>query len=156
MDVKRHDDRIIVIKLLIEGRPFNVVSAYAPQVGLSAQVKEEFWNDLDGLFQSIPPEEGILVGGDLNGHVGREADSYQSCHGGFGYGERNEEGKAILDLAVAYNLMIANTYFKKRDEHLITFESGRARTQIDYLLTRASERRNCADCKAIRRGDLMS
>ena len=36
VDVKRRSDRIVVVKLLIEGKPFNVVSAYAPQVGLPA------------------------------------------------------------------------------------------------------------------------
>ena len=34
--------------------------------------------------------------------------------GGFGYSSRNQEGEEILDFAVAYDLMIANTFFWKR------------------------------------------
>ena len=44
--------------------------------------------------------------------------------GGFGFGELNEEGKSILDFSMAYDFKIANTCFKKREEHLITYKSG--------------------------------
>ena len=50
-------------------------------------------------------------------------DEYEMVHGGYGFGDRNEASMNILDFAVAYDLIIANTYFKKRDEHLITFKS---------------------------------
>ena len=56
---------------------------------------------------------------------------------------------SILDFALAYDLAIVNTYFRKREEHLITFKSGSARTQIDYFLVRARNRRWCRDCKVL-------
>ena len=37
-------------------------------------------------------------------------------HGGYGFGDRNKVGVSILDFAVAYDLIIANIYFKKRDK----------------------------------------
>ena len=70
-------------------------------------------------------------------------------HGGLGYSVRNSEGVSLLDFAVAYALSIVNSYFRKRDEHLVTFKSGSARTQIDYFLMRASSRRWCRDCKVL-------
>ena len=56
---------------------------------------------------------------------------------------------SILEFAVAYDLTIINCYFKKREEHLITFKSGSTRTQIDYFLMRMKDRRMCRDCKVI-------
>ena len=50
---------------------------------------------------------------------------------------------------MAYELSIVNSYFRKRDEHLVTFKSGSARMQIDYFLMRASSRRWCRDCKVL-------
>ena len=50
---------------------------------------------------------------------------------------------------MAYDISIVNSYFSKRDEHLITFKSGSARTQIDYFLIRANDRRWCIDCKVV-------
>jgi len=50
---------------------------------------------------------------------------------------------------VAYDPSIVNSYFRKREEHLITFRSGSARTQIDYFLIRANSQRWCQDCKVL-------
>ena len=32
--------------------------------------KNDFWEDLDGLIESISKEERTVLGADLNGHVG--------------------------------------------------------------------------------------
>ena len=34
-------------------------------------------------------------------------------HGGFEYGSRNHEGEEVLDFAIAFDLIIANTFFRK-------------------------------------------
>lgn len=50
---------------------------------------------------------------------------------------------------MAFDLRIMNTFFKKRDEHLITFKSGSNRSQIDYFLVRGAYCLVCKDCKVI-------
>jgi len=55
----------------------------------------------------------------------------------------------VLVFAVVDELLVANSYFKKKDDHLVTFKSGSLKTQIDYFLMRADSRRSCKDCKAI-------
>jgi hypothetical protein len=44
--------------------------------------------------------------------------------GDFGYDEHNQEGEDILNFAIAYDLMVANTFFRKKKLHLITFNNG--------------------------------
>jgi len=58
------------------------------------------------------------------------------------------ETMAILDFAVAYDLTIVHSLFKKED-HLVTFKSGITNTQIDFFLPRAGTRGSCEDCKVI-------
>lgn len=70
-----------------------------------------------------------------------------SALGGYGYGERNI-GVSILDFAVAFESVIANSFFKEED-HLVTFKSDTTKTQIDYFLIRAHNKRMCKDCKVI-------
>ena len=70
-------------------------------------------------------------------------------HGGFGFGERNAGGVSVLDFAMAFDLMVANSFFKKKEDHLVTFKSSSCKTQIDYFLTRKESRRSCKDCKVI-------
>jgi len=61
---------------------------------------------------------------------------------------RDNGGVSVLEFAVAYDLLVVNSLFKKED-HLVTFKSGSRKTQIDYFLTRADSRRYCKDCKVI-------
>ncbi|ESN93965.1 hypothetical protein HELRODRAFT_180380 [Helobdella robusta] len=40
---------------------------------------------------------------DLNGHVGEKTDGFDNVHGGFGYGERNEDGNRTLEFADSHS-----------------------------------------------------
>ena len=75
---------------------------------------------MDGLVRAVPSSEKLFIGGDLNGHVGSTSAGFEVAHGGFGYGSRNQEGEDVLDFATAFDLMIANTFFRKRESHLVT------------------------------------
>ena len=92
VEVRRKSDRIMFVKLVVGSEIFNVVSVYAPQIGLDEDIKRIFWEDLDEVIQSIPQTEKLLIRGDFNGYIGRRGDVYQTIHGGFGYGERNNRG----------------------------------------------------------------
>ncbi|KAL5157576.1 Craniofacial development protein 2 [Glycine soja] len=149
VDVRRVGDRIIALKLVVGQDTFNVISGYAPQVGLAEHFKVKFWEDLEGVLQDIPQGEKVFLGGDLNGHVGSVDRGFEGVHGGFGLGEMNGEGKSILEFSEALDLSIANTWFKKREEHLITYKSGGTCSQIDFFLIKKSDRKYCLNCKVI-------
>nr|XP_009602086.1 craniofacial development protein 2-like [Nicotiana tomentosiformis] len=91
----------------------------------------------------------IFIGGDCNGHIGETARGYDDVHGDFGFGVQNEGCTSLLYFARAFDLEIANSYFHKRVDHLFTFRSLVAKTQIDYLLCRKRDRGLCTDCKVI-------
>jgi hypothetical protein len=112
--VTRQGDRIIMIKLIFEYLVLNVISTYAPQVGLSDDVKRRFWKDLEDMVRGVSSNEKLFIGRDLNGHVGTVRWGFERVHGGFGYGEHNQEGENILNFAITYDLMVANTFFRKK------------------------------------------
>ena len=60
----------------------NVVAAYAPQTGRSQEEKDNFWEAIWKLIEGIKKTERIMLGRDLNGHVGKESDGYEEVHGG--------------------------------------------------------------------------
>ena len=98
------------------------------------------WEELDDVIQNIPLSDKLFIGGNFNGQIGSKGDGYDMAHGGFGFLERNNGGVSILDFAVAYKLSAVNSYFKKKEDHLVTFKIGNVRTQIDYFLVRANNR----------------
>ncbi|XP_059277658.1 uncharacterized protein LOC132031762 [Lycium ferocissimum] len=97
-------------------------------------------SDLDELVGGIPPTEKLFVGGDFNGHIRPISGGYDDVHGDFGFGDRNGGGVALLDFARAFGLVIANSSFPKKEEHLVTFRSSLAKTQIDFLLLRKDDK----------------
>jgi hypothetical protein len=101
------------------------------------------------LVSSVSISEKLFIGGDLNGHVGPTRVGFDGVHGSFGYGSRNQEGNGILNFTLAYYLIVANTLFRKRVSHLVTFSSGQHCSQIDFILARREDMHACLDCKVI-------
>ncbi|XP_019258843.1 PREDICTED: craniofacial development protein 2-like [Nicotiana attenuata] len=132
VEVRRVNDRLMTIKLMVGEYTINVISAYALQTGLDEEVKRRFWKGLDEIVRGIPPTE-----------------SYGEMHGGFGFGDRKGGGTSLLDFAKAFELVIANSSFQKREEHLVTFQSAMAKTPIEYLLLGRCDRGLCRDYKVI-------
>ena len=54
-------------KLVIRKQIVNIV-------GLSAEEKDDLWDNFIMVLFRIPKQDRILIGSDLNGHVGREAE----------------------------------------------------------------------------------
>ncbi|KAK3539596.1 hypothetical protein QTP70_010249 [Hemibagrus guttatus] len=108
LEVKRVSDRVMSLKLEIEGVMLNVVSGYAPQVGYDEEVM-----------------------------------------GKFGVKERNLEGQMVVDFAKRMDMAVVNTYFQKREEHRMTYNSGGRRTQVDYILCRKGNLKEISDCKVV-------
>ena len=142
-EVQRGSDRIILIKLIVSQRVVTFLSVYAPQSGLSDEVKELFFDQLRAVSARIPASEFLIPCGDWNGHEGHAGTEYREVHGGMGYGrlEPDVKGERFLEFALALDLLLGNTCFKKHDSHLITYKSGNIATQIDFILFRRTMRK---------------
>ena len=126
--------RVIAVDLVTGEQIAEVVLSYAPQAGRSQIEKEEFWRQVEGVIMSTGINQEVIVGGDMNGHVGQVANGFHEAHGNFGYGTRNAEGKRILEFAEAMEYVVTSTLFKKRQSHLVTYESGGNKTAVDMIL----------------------
>ena len=113
LEVKKVSNRLMAMKLEVNGSILNIVSAYAPQVNNSMEEKNDVWEDLDELIESISSEERIVLCADLNGHVGEGNIGDEEIMGRYGTGKRNKEGSMVVDFGKRMDLAIVNTYFKK-------------------------------------------
>ncbi|MCJ8736419.1 hypothetical protein PDJAM_G00257940 [Pangasius djambal] len=150
LEVKRVSDRVMSLKLEIEGVMLNVVSGYAPQVGCELEEKERFWSELDEVIESILTGERVVIVADFNGHVGEGNTGDEEVMGKFGVKERNLEGQMVVDFALRIlDMAVVNTYFQKREEHRVTYKSGGRSTQVDYILCRRGSLKEISDCKVV-------
>jgi hypothetical protein len=90
--------------------------------------KEAFLIRLREVLSAVGANEKFVVCGDMNGHVGAASDGFDGVHGGYGQGVRNTEGEMLLEFADVMDLIVANTWFKKDVQKLVTFESGGCKT----------------------------
>ena len=120
VEVKRCNDRIMLARIVVGEEVISIISAYMPQVELHKEVKREFWDNLRDLIDTIHADKKVFIGGDFSGHIGKEAVNYNSAHGGFGYGIRNESEEILFEFALTKELVIADSIFRKKDGYLIT------------------------------------
>jgi len=153
--VVRVSERLMMLKLIVGKCLVNVVAAYAPQVGRSQEEKDNFWEAVWNVIEEIKESEEIIIGGDLNGHVGKESDGYGGVHGGQGYGVRNA-GERILEFCEAAEMIVCNTQFRKADSKLISYSSGGSNTTVDYLMTWRCNRKSLKDAKAFPGKEVVS
>ncbi|XP_063584628.1 craniofacial development protein 2-like [Penaeus indicus] len=137
---KRNDIGIIVSEKL---------KSAVVETGCTDDEKDEFWTTRQDEFEKVAEDERYVIGGDLNGHVGRGSDVISRVHGGMCYGEGNEDGERVIDFAISNDMVISNTIFTKRQEYLITYRSVGRASQIDYLLYRRRNMVGIINCKVV-------
>ena len=59
------------------------------------------------------------------------------------------EGQMLVDFATRMEMAVVNTYFKKSEEHRMTYKSGGRSTQVDYIICRRAYLKEIGDCQAI-------
>ena len=138
----------MMIKMIV-GKVVTVLLVYAPQSGLTIAEKELFYDSLQNLVQTIDDSKMLLICGDFNSHTGKAALGYEGIHGGYGFGKCNMDGERILEFAVANNLVVGNSKFVKKDNHLITYQSGGCSSQVDYILLQCNKFHLVKDIKVI-------
>ncbi|XP_070032051.1 uncharacterized protein [Nicotiana tomentosiformis] len=61
IEVRRVNDRLMIIKLVVGECTLNVVSAYAPHAGLDEEVKQRFWEGLDEIVCKVLPAKKLFI-----------------------------------------------------------------------------------------------
>ncbi|XP_042878623.1 uncharacterized protein LOC122257418 [Penaeus japonicus] len=101
LEVNRESDRLMSIKIQVDNVVIDIASTYVPQIGSDEGEKDEFWDKLRSVIQSVPSLEVPWVCGGLNGHVGEGNKGSSDCMGKHGVDVRNEDGDRIVDWTTA-------------------------------------------------------
>ena len=128
IEVRRRSDRVMALVLAFRQEVIRVICAYGPQSGRPDKEKEDFYDDMAKEWDLNRPNETILGFGDFNGHVGKRADGFEGVHGGNGFGERNLEGRRLLEFC---------------DEKELN------ETEIDYIIVGKGNRKYLKNVKVI-------
>ena len=111
--------------------------------------KKSFLLTLLVLVNSVAESETRVIAGDFNGHVGQHSQGLSWHHGGCAYGTWNQERMRILDLCAATDLAVTNTFLRKRNSQLVTYNSGGYANEVDCILVRRTELKLSKNAKVI-------
>ena len=118
--VKLVNDRIMRILLQMNRGRMHIFQVYAPQQGLTNQIKEQFYEELKSEIESLPNNENIIIMGDLSGRVGLDRTNVGNVIGPLGEATKNDDGERLIDWCLLNNMSIMNGFFKQRDSHKFT------------------------------------
>ena len=116
---------------------------------MDTSFKDTFYDELQDSVRKVGAFKTFMICGDLNGHIGILSNGYKGILSRYDNGLGNKEGEHNLEFAVAHNHVPGNSYFTKKDNHMITYQSGGINSQIDYILVRRSGFKLIRDIKVI-------
>ena len=103
--------RLITIRLKATTFNTTVIQVYAPTSDYDDSEVEDFYGQLQEVIEETPKKENLIVLGDWNEKVGKDAqNNWQDICGPFCKVETNERGHRLLEFAMNNELMLANTF----------------------------------------------
>ena len=111
---------------------------YAPTLQAEPAEKDKFYSELRSLLQSVPTDDKVIILGDFNARVGKDADSWKGVLGSHGVENCNDNGHLLLEFGTEQQLVITNTIFQQKDSLKTTWMHPQSKHWhlIDYVLVR--------------------
>ena len=158
MEWKPISDRIIYAKFFSRYVKLSIIQVYAPTNEANVEDKDNFYEQLQTVMDSVHKHDILLVMGYLNAKVEEDNEGYENIIGSHGVGERNDNGERLVDFCRLNNLMVTGTIFPHILIHIQTWTSpgGKTKNQIDHVLVSRQHRTSVMDTRAMRGADIAS
>ena len=136
----------------------NIILGYAPTNTSSVEAKNDFYEKLESVLNSLDDKDVNILMGDFNAKVDNENEGFENCMGQHGLGEMNENGELFASTCANYNLVIGGTVFPHKNIHKGTWVSPDHVTvnQIDHICISKKFRRSLLDVIVKRGADVFS
>lgn len=134
-------ERIMILRLSIDGGFVTIISAYAPTLSSSPEAKDHFYSQLSETVREVRSGDRLMLLGDFNARVGQDNNSWLDCLGEHGIGKLNENGQRVLEFCSQNQLCVTNTYFKGKFMRKVSWMHPRSKHwhQLDVVLYRKRE-----------------
>ena len=116
---------------------------------------EKFYADPQDTLNNVPPNDMIIIMGDLNARVGQvqPRKTATTSVGPFTVDPENENGSRLIDFCDLNNMIITNTFFNHKEIHQTSWMHPRSKKwhMIDFTLVNKKFRSSVEDVRMYRR-----
>lgn len=137
------NERLMTLNLqLAKDQHATVISAYAPTLDATDEVKEDFYSKLDTILSTTPKRNKVILLGDFNARVGNNSSLWRGTIGKEGIGKMNSNGELLLTKCAEHNLLITNTLFRQKKRYKTSWQHPRSKHwhMIDYVIVKSQDR----------------
>ena len=121
-----------------------IISCYSPiNVGEETELVT-FYDELSSLVCSIPKNNMLVIGIDMNAQIGKNGNNKYSLHN-----TSNRNGQHLTDFMIENRLTCLYTNYQKREGKLWTYTyANSTKAQIDYVLMNKKWKNSTINCEA--------
>ena len=145
------NDRLMMLRLPLSGkRHATIVSAYAPTMTNSDEVKDKFYDDLDSVISAAPRTDTHPPWG-LQCQSVTDHQTWEGVIGSEGVGKCNSNGLLLLRKCAEHELLITNTVFRLPTRRKTTWMHPRSKhwNLIDHVIVRRKDRQDVRVTKTL-------
>lgn len=143
------NDVLIHTTLDIQKKRIDIVNVYAPDISKPKVERDEFYNQLAALQNTMPRANKLILGGDFIVRIGNEV--VDGITHGFNEDTSNENSELFLGTCSQFELGINNTFYPHKRQDKITWSVERSVSFCTFeVLTAVPHRRllyNAIDCR---------
>ena len=140
------------MKLPLAGKKhLTIISAYAPTMTNTDEVKAKFYEDLHTVIADVPKADKLILLGDFNARVGKDNVAWEGVLGHHGVGQCNSNGLLLLQTCAELELLITNTIFRLPTRNRTSWMHPRSKHWhlIDYVIVRKRDRQDVRVTKSM-------
>ena len=149
-------ERMTLLRFKLKEKTLALVQVYAPN---TESEYAPFLDEVLRVLERIPGTDSIVLLGDFNAHVGKDAQTWKGVIGENGNSDINEQGRILLDFCSGGGLSIMNTFFHHKDIHKYTWyrlgDSATQKSLIDLFVVSDDLRKSVMDV-CVKRGTELS
>ena len=152
-------ERIIVARFNSNHIKVTIIQVYAPTNVATDDEKDDFYNQLQEVYNEVKSHDLVITMGDLNAKIGYQKAGEQRIVGQHALmADRSDNGERFVASCMENNMAILTTFFPHKDIHRYTWTSpdGNTRNQIDHIAVNGKFRQSISDARAYRGADVAS
>ena len=113
----RVSPKIITARFNSKGRKVTLINCYTPTNNTADELKQGFYDSLQGVLDHTPRRDIRILMGDLNAKIGSDNTGRERIIGRHGLGCLNENGERFADLCFFNDLVIGDSIFPHKTIH---------------------------------------